>query len=124
MKDEGGEVADIDAALTGTKMPVELSENGTASLKINEGLGTLGGDSETESAVGFAVLLRSMSDAMGGAEGSRGFATSSDVLSDMSGGGDGEDEVVPASLGPVQVQFSSSEGVQDPLRGTRHCDHH
>lgn len=61
---------------------------------------------------------------MGRIEDSGGLATYSDMLSGTSVDDDGDDDVVPASLGPVDAQFSSSEGVQDPLRGTRHYDHH
>lgn len=124
MKEVVGEFTGIDAVLTGIKMLVGLPEDGTASLMTSEGLDTLSGGSETEAAVGLTILLRELSDTMGGAEDSEGFATFPDVLSGMSGGDDEENNVVPALLGPLQAQFSSSEGIQDPLRGTRHCDHH
>ena len=61
---------------------------------------------------------------MGGIEDSVSFPTFSNLLSGTSVGDDGNDDVVPTLLGPVHALFSSSEGVQDQLRGTRHCDHH
>lgn len=81
-------------------------EDETVSLVTDEWLDCSGAVLDIEASVGFAALF-----GLGGAEDSRGFATFSEMLSGTSIGDDGDDDVVPASLGSVQAQFSSSEGV-------------